>query len=202
MELHTERLLLRPYTKQDVSAVQSYAGNPLNVKYVLFGPNTLKETKQFIRNTIITNADKPRRNYDFLIEKKDDKKAIGGCGLYLQGKEEAELGWILHIDYWNNNYTTEAAEALICFGFVSLKLHRIYARCNGVNIGSWRVMEKCHMQKEAVFRQARRLRSDPEGAWYDEYQYAILDADFTTLYPSEVISGFMRLNELPEDVSD
>jgi len=181
MELFTSRLHLRPFTKKDFIAVHSYASDPLNVKYTLFGPNSPKETKQFILRTIELSKDIPRHNYDFILEKLDDGRVIGAISLSLRTTDEAEIGWILHRDYWNNGYTTEAAWRLIEFGFSELPLHRIYSRCNRENIGSWRVMEKCHMIKEACFRQVRKLRSEPNGRWYDEYQYSILEEDYMHL---------------------
>jgi len=178
MELFTERLHLRPFRKKDYTAVHSYASNAYNVKYASFGPNTPKETRHFISMTMQANMDIPQRNFDFVLETLDNQEVIGACGLYLRGEKEAELGFILHYDYWNKGYMTEAAKALIQFGFCELKLHRIFARCNSENIGSYRVMEKSNMIREACFRQVRKLRSEPDGRWYDEYQYSILDKDF------------------------
>ena len=181
MELLTDRLRLRPFRRNDFASVHSYASDLSNVKYTLFGPNTAKETKRFIAQTIESNAFTPRRNYDFVIEKLDSSRVIGACSICLRAESEAEIGYILHRDFWNNNYTTEAAKALIEFGFTELKLHRIIARCNSENIGSYRVMEKCGMQREACFRQSRKLRSEPEGRWYDDYQYSILDVEFNIM---------------------
>lgn len=174
MELYTNRLYLREFKKSDFRDVHSYASDLSNVKYTLFGPNTPKDTRHFLGRVIEESKDIPRRYYDFAIGLKGNTKIIGACGIYLRNDDEAEMGWILNKDYWDNNYMTEAAKALIEFGFTKLCLHRIYARCNTENIGSWRVMEKCSMQKEACFRQVRKLRSEPNGKWYDDYQYSIL----------------------------
>ncbi len=174
MELHTDRLRLRPFRKNDLADVHSYASDPDVVKYMTFGPNTKKDTKDFLSRTIEANKKLPRLQYDFALERRDSGKLIGACGLYLRGPLEAEVGWTLNKDYWNNGYMTEAAKALIEFGFSTLKFHRIYSSCFSENHGSYRVMEKCGMRREAHFLKNRRLRSNPEGDWYDEYVYAIL----------------------------
>ncbi|MCL1830073.1 MAG: GNAT family N-acetyltransferase [Oscillospiraceae bacterium] len=182
MELLTKRLRLRSLEKKDYTAVHSYSSDPENVKYMTFGPNSPKDTRRFIKGSIEESKDIPRTKYDFVIEKLDTWKVIGACSIYIRDDVHAEIGWILNKNYWNMNYTTEAARALIHFGFSVLKLHRIFARCNSENIGSWRVMEKCAMQKEACFRQVRKLRSeqhDPNSRWYDEYQYSILAEEYT-----------------------
>jgi ribosomal-protein-alanine N-acetyltransferase len=49
----------------------------------------------------------------------------------------------------NKGYATEAAEALIDYGFKALKLHRIIATCQPENIPSWYVAEKLGMTREA-----------------------------------------------------
>ncbi len=106
-------------------------------------------------------------------------KFIGGSGIYLNKRlDQAELGWALHMDHWKRGYGTELAAALIKFGFEELKLHRIYARCNAKNYGSYRVMEHNNMRREGLFIKRRRGRSCDEEKWADEYQYAILDEEY------------------------
>ena len=178
MELYTKRLRMRPYTKKDFAAVHSYGSDPETVKYVSFGPNKKRDTKDFLSHTITVNKKLPRQQYDFAIELRSDGRLIGGCGLNMREPKEAEAGWMLHKDHWNNGYATEAAMELLDFAFSTLKLNRVYSRCFALNHGSWRVMEKCGMQREAVFRKKRKLRSDPNGPWHDEYVYAILCEDW------------------------
>ena len=174
MVLFAERICLRAFSKKDFKAVHEYSSDPDTVKYMTFGPNTERETRQFINRTIEANTSLPRYQYAFVVEKLDDKKVIGACSLYLRSKNEGEIGWVLNRDYWNNGYTTEAALTLLAFAFEELKLHRVISRCISDNTGSWHVMEKCNMRREACFKKVRKLLSDPDGPWHDEYLYAIL----------------------------
>ncbi|NLY18655.1 MAG: GNAT family N-acetyltransferase [Clostridiaceae bacterium] len=48
---------------------------------------------------------------------KIQQKAFGGCNLSIPGNAEAEIGWILHIDYWKQGYGTEMGKCLVEFGF-------------------------------------------------------------------------------------
>ena len=178
MELHTDRLRLRPFTKKDFAAVHSYSSNPETVRYMSFGPNSEKDTRDFLTRTIEAGRQLPRVQYDFAIETRDGGLMIGACGLYIRNKGEAEVGWVLHKDHWKKGYMTEAASALVDFAFSTIKLHRVYSRCNSSNYGSWRVMENCGMQKEAHFKAKNKLRSDPDGPWQDEYVYAILEEEW------------------------
>lgn len=179
MKLLTERLELRPYVENDYEAVHSYASNPANVKYMPWGPNSPEDTRAFIAVTIAQWQADPVARYDFAVTLRDTGKLIGGCGIYLnEERNTGVLGWILHMDYWEMGYTPEAAAALIDFGFEELNLHRIYATCNADNYGSYRVMEKCGMRREACFVKGKFGRAGGKMVWHDELVYGILDEEW------------------------
>ena len=173
--LETDRLILRPFVEEDFAAVHAYGGNLANVKYMTFGPNSEEETRSFISRTIKAAEANPRTHYDFAISLRETGRLIGGCGIYLDAElDQGFMGWILHMDFWKQGYGTELAAALLKFGFEELKLHRIRATCNSENYGSFRVMERNGMRREAHFKQARFGRVCDAEVWYDEYHYAIL----------------------------
>jgi predicted thioesterase len=87
-----------------------------------------------------------------------------------------EVGWILHKDYWKLGYGTEISRGLVRYGFEDLKLGRIQAPCAAVNYGSYRIMERAGMRREALHRKAFWARVDKE--WIDEVWYAILAEDY------------------------
>ena len=88
---------------------------------------------------------------------------IGLIGLMCEDHHQGAIGWGLGIDYRGAGYATEGAKALMRAGFSELGLHRIHAQTSHVNRGSWRVMERLGMRKEAHFREAEFR----EGAWID-----------------------------------
>ena len=49
MTLETEKLILRPFVESDFEAVHSYASNYDNIKYMVFGPNSMDDTRDFIK---------------------------------------------------------------------------------------------------------------------------------------------------------
>ena len=83
-------------------------------------------------------------------------------------------GTRLHPAQWGRGYTTEAARAMIDFGFRELGLHRIWADCDPRNVASWRVLEKLGLRREAHLRQNARIK----GEWVDSLLYAILDREW------------------------
>jgi RimJ/RimL family protein N-acetyltransferase len=169
MILETERLILRPITPEDFHAAHSWGSNPENTRYMAWGPNTEEQTKEFLAQT------KP--GYDFAVVLKNSNVVIGSCGIYPEERGyKAEVGWILHKDYWKCGYGTELGHELLRYGFEDLKLGRIQAPCAAVNYGSYRVMERIGMQREALHRKALWARVDEE--WIDEVWYAILAEDY------------------------
>lgn len=86
-----------------------------------------------------------------------------------------EIGWVISPRYQELGYATEAARALMDFAFNTLRCHRVVATCQPENTASWKIMEKLSMRREAHFRQALLQKN---GAWWDEYFYALLADEY------------------------
>ncbi|MCL1820641.1 MAG: GNAT family N-acetyltransferase [Oscillospiraceae bacterium] len=170
--LETERLILRPITLNDCEAIQSWVSNPENIRYMSFGPNTEEMTREFVSTSV-------KAGRDFAIVLKESGKVIGTCGVYSDSDNDTgELGWILHKDYWKRGYGTELGGELIRYGFEDLELRRLTAPCASVNYGSYRVMERNGMRREALHVKAFWARVDKE--WVDKAVYAILAEEYKT----------------------
>ncbi|MCJ7730894.1 GNAT family N-acetyltransferase, partial [Candidatus Bathyarchaeota archaeon] len=100
----------------------------------------------------------------------------GGCGLNIHSLSDrhAEIGYCIRRDDWGKGVGTEVAARLIEFGFKELGLHRITAKCDTENIGSYLVMEKNHMRREGVLRDDKNIR----GVWRDSYLYSVLEHEW------------------------
>ena len=176
LTLQTDRLLLREFREEDWRDAHEYGSDAETVKYMPFGPNTEAETKDFISRTLVRQKEAPRLFYDFAIVKKLDKKLIGSCGINVVDavNKESMVGYILNRKYWNQGYVTEAARAVVAFGFEQMNLHRIIASCDPENTGSYRVMENIGMQREGHLRQEKMFK----GVWRDFLLYSILENEW------------------------
>lgn len=172
----TKRLILREFKKTDWEAVQSYASIPEVVEFMPFGPNTPKDTKKFIASAIKESKKKQRTVFEFAITLKENKALIGSCRITIAKMKtrKAYIGYILHPDYWNKGYATEAAQELLKFGFKKLKMHRIFAQCRPENEASAKVMKKIGMQYEGHLRKHTFIK----GKWIDSLIFAILEDEF------------------------
>ena len=80
---------------------------------------------------------------------------IGTIGFYRISKENhrAEIGYMLHPQFWRQGLMSEALVRIIDFGFQSMKLHSIEADINPNNLASKAILEKNNFVKEASFKE-------------------------------------------------
>lgn len=174
----TARLILRPYTEDDLTSVHSYASNYENIRYMVWGPNTEDNTKTFIQLAIAKSQENPCKDYQYAVVLKSTNQLIGGCGITITDSDEGEIGWLLHRDYWKQGYGTEIGRFLLEFGFKDLDLRRIIAHCDSENYGSYRIMERNGMRREGVFIEGRPANKLSGRKFSDEYSYAILKREW------------------------
>jgi ribosomal-protein-alanine N-acetyltransferase len=88
------------------------------------------------------------------IERLDTCELIGtvGFNLWNQKHKRAEIGYELHPQHWGQGYASEAAAAVMAYGFNNLQLIRIGAVVFLENQASQHVLEKLGFQKEGVLK--------------------------------------------------
>ncbi|NJM09464.1 MAG: GNAT family N-acetyltransferase [Bdellovibrionaceae bacterium] len=172
MTLITERLSLRSYKTEDWERLHIYASDPDFSKYEFWGPNTLEDTHRFIAEMVQQAAITPRYKFDLAVCLKENGLMIGGCGIRRETElsQVANLGWAINPDFQGKGYATEAARALIEYGFQKLGLSVIYATCDTRNAPSYKVMEKVGMRKVGFIKGTQEVK----GYVRDSYRYEIL----------------------------
>lgn len=106
-----------------------------------------------------------------------DAEVIGTVELVWRSQTDrtAELGCVFHPDHGGRGLATEAATALLDWGFTEFGLHRIYARCHGRNAASARLMARLGMRQEARHVESYLFRGD----WADQLVFAILAREWS-----------------------
>ena len=176
LPIRTARLVLRDFTPEDASAVHRYGSDPEVVRHLPWGPNTWRDTQDFLRRKVGNQCADPRRAFDLAVTLASGGELIGAGGVRITSPQfrTAIMGYAYRRDAWGMGYATEAAQALVAFGFGKLGMHRIYAFCDTDNLASARVLEKTGMQREGVLRQHVLVR----GRWRDSCLYAILEDEW------------------------
>jgi ribosomal-protein-alanine N-acetyltransferase len=152
-ELRTTRLLLRSLEREDVPAMVRLAGAREISATTLNIPHPYAEVDAL---TFLGKANedfRAGRAVSFAITIRPGREISGGIGLVLaDAHQHAELGYWIGVPYWGKGYATEAASAVVEFGFGTLHLNRIFAHHFAGNTGSQRVLEKIGMRHEGQFR--------------------------------------------------
>ncbi len=152
--LTTKRLILRPFNISDAKRVQELASAREVARTTLMIPHPYEDglAEEWIKG----HAGKFEKKQEtvFAVVQKQTSVVIGSVGL-MRGRISPHVGemgyWVGH-PYWNQGYCTEAAAALLSFGFDAFELTRITAHHFGSNRASGRVMEKIGMKQEGTLR--------------------------------------------------
>jgi [ribosomal protein S5]-alanine N-acetyltransferase len=147
--LQTERLTLRLHAPSDIPALipligaREVAATTLRIPH----PYTESDAQDFIAGTQdeLLNGSGLR----LAIVLGESGTLCGGVGLRIEpDHRRAELGYWIGVPYWGKGYATEAAKAMVKYGFETLQLHRIFASHFVNNSASARVLGKIGMRHE------------------------------------------------------
>jgi RimJ/RimL family protein N-acetyltransferase len=152
--LRTERLVLRPYALADAPAVQRIVSDRELASTTLSIPHPYPEdgAVQWLKSIELKWSD--GSGAVFAITLAANGELVGTIGLVIKPEHHhAELGYVIARPQWGNGYVTEAAAAVLGFGFDTLNLNRIFAHHMTHNPASGRVMRKIGMRYEGAMRQ-------------------------------------------------
>lgn len=151
--LATARLLLSPFELSDAPAVARLAGERAIADGTLTVPHpySLEHAQEWIGTHAGLWATGSAAI--FALRERPQHHLVGAIGLSLTPEHRrAELGYWVGVPWWGRGYCTEAAVAVVRFGFGQLGLERIFGMCFTRNPASGRVMEKLGMRREGVLR--------------------------------------------------
>lgn len=175
--LETERLALRPFTLSDAPVVQELAGDYDIAANVRMIPHPYPD--HMAKDWIDSLDDKLEHGEIHLaITLRSNGTLVGAIGLIMNRDDEnAELGYWIGKPYWNSGYCTEAARAVVRYGFDSLKLHRIHSFYMTKNPSSGKVMQKLGMKYEGTLRKCIRKWD----VFEDVNVYSILRSEYSKI---------------------
>ncbi|HXG94506.1 MAG TPA: GNAT family N-acetyltransferase [Blastocatellia bacterium] len=175
IEIETDRLRLRPFTMDDLDRIH-YIWNDSGVRKFLWDDEPV--SREFAESVIAQSIKSFNRSGIGLwaIMWKDDDELIGFCGLRESGETtKIEILYGLLPEHWGKGIATEAARAMLRYGFEELGLKLICAGADPPNRASFRVMEKTGMKfieritacgLEAIYYAAARDDFAPDDTTY------------------------------------
>ncbi len=168
--------MLREFSESDWPAVLAYQRDPLYLRYYAWTDRTSEDVHEFVQMFLTQQQATPRLKFQLAIVLKATGHLIGNCGIRMKSADahEADIGYELAPQHWGQGYATEAAQAMLRFGFTHLRLHRIWSWCIADNAGSARVLEKLGMRREGWLRENEYFK----GRWWDTLLFAMLDDEW------------------------
>ena len=148
--LETNRLLLRHLLPTDLDSLFALYRDPEIRQYFPEGILTYEETKEELEWFLHGHPAHPELGLWATIHK-ESNQFIGRCGLLpwtIEGQPEVEVAYLLAKEYWGNGLATEAAQAIIQYGFEQLQLSRLICLIDRENQASIRVAMKVGMTFE------------------------------------------------------
>lgn len=141
MVIETERLLLRPLTREDEPALAAVLGDAETMRWY---PRAL--TREEAREWIERQMGRYPAGCGLLgMVEKQSGRLIGDCGPVwqeIEGTAELEIGYHVNRERWNLGFATEAARAVMDYGFRRFDVERVVSMIRPENGASRRVAEK------------------------------------------------------------
>ncbi|MBO5670008.1 MAG: GNAT family N-acetyltransferase [Clostridia bacterium] len=174
----TDRLLLRPYLREDAEDFFAYMSDEETLRFEPYPPLDRASSDEELASRIA--------NPDFIAvclppdEKHPWGRLIGHIFFSPCAFSTWEIGWMLDRTNWKHGYAAEAAEAVIGHAFRAGLAHRVIAMCNPENTASVRVMQRLGMRYEGTLVKNLYFETDASGSpiWLDTAMYALLAEEF------------------------
>ena len=148
--LETERLLLRRQVIEDLDDLWALYCDPEITKYIPDAPRTYAEAREELEWHMNGHPRHPELGLWATIHK-ETGKFIGRCGLLpwtIDGKLEVEVAYTIAQEYWGQGLGTEAALAILNYGFDQLHLTKLICTIEPDNTASQKVAGKIGMALE------------------------------------------------------
>ncbi|HEX8251456.1 MAG TPA: GNAT family N-acetyltransferase [Pyrinomonadaceae bacterium] len=168
-KIETERLLLRMYSADELETVYSMITDADVRKFL---PAKTPPSKEDILASLPIRLDFwTARGFGQLgVFEKDTGKLTGYVGIApLDQTPEIEIYYGFFKQFWGKGYATEAAKALLRFGFEEARLEKIVGAAHPENFPSQNVLKKIGLKQE---KQLRHLYG------IDSVYFSLLRADY------------------------
>ena len=168
--LETPRLNLRHQFIEDLDDLWALYCNPNITKYIPDAPRSRAEAREELEWHMHGHPQHPELGLWATIHK-ETNRFVGRCGLLpwtIDQRPEVEVAYMLAKESWGQGLGTEAAQAVLDYGFEKLDLSRLICLIDRDNLASIRVAEKIGMTFEKEGR-------DDKGPYllYSRYRQSI-----------------------------
>ena len=151
--LNTERLVLRPFTVDDVQFVLTLLNEPSFLRYI--GDKKVRnveDARQYILNAPIASYEANGFGL-YVVELSESHAPIGMCGLIKREElSDPDIGFAFLPDFWNKGFAFEASAAVLQDARERLRRQRILAITSLDNDASIKLLQRLGFKFEKVIR--------------------------------------------------
>ena len=148
--LETRRLVFRHQTPSDLDSLWALYRDPEITRYIPDAPRTYEEAREELEWHMYGHRERPELGL-WATVLKETHAFIGRCGLLpwtIDGRDEVEVAYLIGRGYWGQGLGTEAAQAIVDYGFDRLNLPRLICLIDKDNLASLRLAERIGMRFE------------------------------------------------------
>ena len=196
LELVTTRLLLRPFTPNDVEDVLEYINDPEWAEYQVNIPPP-PYTREYAEMLVAMFSDPScwETGHPGLPSSANGTGLLQIFAVVFEGRvigdialnqreddrlnDRVELAYTLSRQHWGKGLMTEGARAVMDWAFRTYGFNRMYAWSDPRNVGSCRVLEKLGMKREGQLRSHLKWN----GEFRDQVYYGILRSEWKADFP-------------------
>ncbi len=176
--VRTDRLVLRPFTPDDVVAIEAYAESP-GARPHLAGSaadpaRMLADRLGWTR--LAEEGDRLALAIELPAQGQRWSRVVGEVHLLLRdpGARQAELGVVLHEDVRGAGVAVEAADRILELAFAEVGVHRVACRVDAADATALGLAGRLGMRREGLLGHDRWVG----GAWADTVVVALLDVEW------------------------
>lgn len=145
MRLETGRLIIEPLTLEHLDDYAAIVADPEVMRYLNEGvPRSRGYATKYLSNLVKLQKEKGFTRYG--VFEGADNSLLGHCG-YKDIEGRIDIGWTYARRAWGKGIGTEAARAVVEYGFADLKFDLVTARTDPENIGSLGIMRAIGMKE-------------------------------------------------------
>ena len=153
--LETERLALRIWSTNDVEPALRIYGDADVMRFIPVG---VMNSDQVASLLVRFNEEFERESFGlWATVEKATGAVLGECGLHrIPETGEVEIGWLFERAAWGKGFATEAARAILEYGFTVAKLQRIICLIDPENARSVAVANRLGFRYDRIGRYYHR----------------------------------------------
>ena len=153
--IETKRLVLRRFAYSDIDSMLRnwIADEQTQWDYGEPCYETYEAVKDLFDTKYIASYDRDDY-YRWAVIEKESGECIGQIAYFTVDtkNEHGEIEYVIGPAFQGKGYATEMTKAVIAYGFETIGFHRIEIDCRTSNEASRRVIEKCGLTYEGIFR--------------------------------------------------